>query len=77
MHAYLTPELAKINMWVQDNITSELTSSLWFNKNVTSSAFRLNIAWTNGDWERDLTCKTDGKKKTDVFLITLKSGAVH
>lgn len=31
-----------------DNITSELTSS-WFNKNVTSSALRLNIAWTNGD----------------------------
>lgn len=31
------------------NITSELTSSSWFNKNVTSSAFRLNIAWTNGD----------------------------
>ena len=37
-----------------DNITSELTSSSWFNKNVTSSMFRLNIAWTNGDWKRDV-----------------------
>ncbi len=53
MHANLIPHPAKKNnmnaelMW--DNITSELTSSLWFNKNVTSSAFRLKIAWTSGD----------------------------
>lgn len=32
-----------------ESITNEVASSLWFNINATSSASRLNIAWTSGD----------------------------